>query len=105
MTETKVFHSITSTIFACSKRYVEDHNKAKYNPPDANQGKVAISIEGHFPSPATTFELGFDFNPSTGDLTYTLISKQGYLPVSIAWDALGRGIDFCGDKSMQEPKS
>jgi hypothetical protein len=102
MAETKVFHNITSELFACSKQYSEKHFRGKYIPPNANQGTTTISIDGHFPTPPTIFDLGFDFGPSTGDLTYTLIQKQGYLPVSAAWSVLEKGIDACGCKGTED---
>ena len=97
MAETKTFNNVTAEIFSCSKRKVGEYNKVKYDPPDANQGNLTMTVEGHIFSTPSTFDLGFDFNPATGDLVYTLINiiKQGSFPVATAWDRLGEAIDFC----------
>jgi len=36
--------------------------------------------------------LGFDFNPATGDLTYTQISKSWIVPISEVWSGVGEMI-------------
>jgi hypothetical protein len=95
MDEQKVFHDISTAIFACSRNYVESHWRGKYVPPDADRGSLTMAIEGHFPAGPTTFDLGFDFKTTSGDLTYTFIKKQGYLPASAAWSALEAAIDRC----------
>jgi hypothetical protein len=93
MTDMKVFHGVTPAIFACLKATSERSPGTKYVPPDANKGTATISIQGHFPSGISIFELGFEFDPSTGDLGYTLIRKSGTLPIS--WAIIQDTIDSC----------
>ena len=40
-------------------------------------------------------ELGFEFNPGSGDLTYTLIHKSWIVPISEVWKGIGDTIDSC----------
>ena len=90
MSEVKVFRDITPSIFACVK--ASPNLRAKYVPADADKGSASIAIGGHVMGGDNQYDLNFEFDPAAGDLSYTLVKKRAYLPVSELWSLLERTI-------------
>jgi hypothetical protein len=89
MSDMKVFHGVTPAIFACLKTTSEQQHGTKYVPPDGNKGTATTSTSMY------KVELGFDFSPDSGDLTYTLIYKSWIVPIAEVWKGIGDTIDSC----------
>jgi hypothetical protein len=53
---------------------------------------IHVAVESSFESWVV---LGFDFNPSTGDLTYALIKKSWIMPIESVWSGIGNEINSC----------
>lgn len=89
MTDIKIFHGVTPQIFSCLKAKSVAEHGTKYSPPDGNKGESITS------GSMWEVKLGFDFVPSSGDLTYTLISKSWIVPLDQVWDGIGSTINSC----------
>lgn len=89
MSDMTVFHGVTPAIFECMKATSEKQHETKYVPRDGNKGTATTSTSMY------KVELGFEFNPSSGDLTYTLIDKSWIVPISEVWKGIGDTINSC----------
>lgn len=89
MSDMTVFHGVTPAIFECMKATSEKQHGTKYVPRDGNKGTATTSTSMY------KVELGFEFNPSSGDLTYTLIDKSWIVPISEVWKGIGDTINSC----------
>jgi len=102
MSEVKVFRDITSSIFACVK--ASPNLRAKYVPADADKGSASIAIGGHVMGGDNQYDLNFEFDPAAGDLSYTLVKKSAYLPVSELCSLLERTIAARASASSCHPQ-
>ena len=89
MADIKVFYDVTSEIFACVKTKSKDEHGTVYDPPNGNSGTATTTTSLYF------VELGFNFDPQSGDLTYTLIKKSWLVPISEVWNGIAKTIDTC----------
>jgi hypothetical protein len=89
MTDIKIFHGVTPAVFACVKTTSEQQHGTKYVPADGNKGTATTSTSMY------EVVLGFDYNPATGDLTYTLIKKSWIVPIDSVWSGIGDTINSC----------
>ena len=89
MPDMKVFHGVTPAIFECVKAKSEQEHGTKYVPRDADKGTATTKT--------TTYnvELAFEFNPSSEDLTYTLIKKSFIVPIAEVWRGIEKTIKSC----------
>jgi hypothetical protein len=96
MSEVKVFHDITPSIFVCVKAAPKLPYRTKYVPADADKGSASITIIGtHFPAQDIQFDVNFEFDPARGDLSYTFVKKSLDVPVSVLWSALENVVESC----------
>lgn len=89
MSDMKVFHGVTPAIFDCVKATSAQQHGTKYIPPNGNQGTSNTTTATYF------VNLGFNFDPNSGDLTYTLIDKSWIVPISAVWSGIGDTINSC----------
>jgi hypothetical protein len=89
VTDIKVFHGVTSAIFACVKTKSREEHGTTYDPPDADSGTATTSTL------LGIVVLGFKFDPDKAELTYTLIRKGWMVPISQVWSGIGDTIESC----------
>ena len=89
MSDKKTYKNITAAIFECVKTTSEREHHTKYVPKDGNSGTATTHTA------VGKVVMGFDFDPSSGDLTYTIKDKPGIAPKSSIWDGIKYTIDGC----------
>jgi hypothetical protein len=82
-------HPVAPAIFSCVKTETQQQHGTNYVPKDANKGTATSS------TPMYSVVLDFDFNPASGDLTYTLIGKSWIVPISEVWSGIGDTTNTC----------
>jgi len=89
MPDMKVFSGVTPEIFECVKAKSEKEHGTKYVPRDADKGTATTSTTMY------KSKLGFEFNPGSGDLTYTLVDKSLIVPIKEVWKGIEKTISSC----------
>jgi hypothetical protein len=79
---------VTKEIFARVKSDSLKEHGTVYAPPDGNQGTATTKV-----TMVGTIVLSFDFQPQSGQLTYTIVSKPGIVPESKIWSGIQDAID------------
>lgn len=89
MSDMKAFNGVTPAIFSCLKATSGQQHGTKYAPPDGNQGTATTETSMY------SVVLGFNFDPSSGVLTYTLIKKSWIVPINEVWNGIADTINSC----------
>jgi hypothetical protein len=89
MASSKSFSNVTQEIWDCVKTTTGQEHGTTYDPPGSNKGtSTTKTIVG-------TVELGFDFDPVTTIVNYTIIKKPFIVPESEIWDGIQSTINGC----------
>jgi hypothetical protein len=89
MSDMKVFQGVTPAIFECVKAKSEQQHGTKYVPRDADKGTATTKTTMY------NVELAFEFNPTSGDLTYTLVKKSFIVPIGEVWKGIEKTLNSC----------
>ncbi|MDD5266972.1 MAG: hypothetical protein PHO08_07570 [Methylococcales bacterium] len=89
MSDSKTFHGVTQAIFDCVKTTSAQQHGTVYNPANGNSGTSKTTGTGW------EVDMTFNFDPSSGDLAYTITYKTWIVPVSSVWDGISDTINLC----------
>jgi len=89
MSDSKTYHGVTQAIFDCVKETSTAKHGTVYDPADGNKGTSSTSGTGW------SVDMTFDFNPTTGDLSYTITHKTWIVPVNQVWSGIADTINEC----------
>lgn len=89
MSNSKTYQGITQTVFDCVRSTSETQHGTVYTPPTANAGTTTTSGTGW------TVNMSFNFDPSSGALSYTITYKTWIVPESAIWSGLDATINGC----------
>jgi hypothetical protein len=85
----KAYDNITEAIFDCVKAASAKAHGTVYDPPTADQGTATTE------TPVGKVVLGFDLDPATSVLTYTIQSKPFVVSDGEIWDGISGTISGC----------
>jgi hypothetical protein len=89
MTTQKTFNGVTPEIFECIKTSSEKEHGTAYDPSSGNKGTATTeTIVGKV-------VLGFDFDPSSSSITYSITSKPFIVSDSQIFDGIASSINTC----------
>lgn len=92
MTTHKTFNGVTPEIFECVKASSEKAHGTVYDPASGNKGTATTdTVVGKI-------VLGFDLDPSSSSITYTITSKPFLVSDSQIFDGISSSINDCHAK-------
>lgn len=89
MSASKTFHGVSSAIFDCIKKTSSSQHGTEYKPSDGNSGTATTkTVVGDV-------VVGFDFDPSSGSIVYTIKKKPFLVSDSQIFDGISDTINDC----------
>jgi hypothetical protein len=83
------YHGVTQAVFNCVKQTSASQHGTVYTPPDGNSGTSKTTGTGW------EVDMTFDFNPTSGDLAYTITHKTWIVPEAQIWSGIADTINGC----------
>lgn len=92
MSSSKTFYGVTQALFDCVKTTSTQQHGTVYTPANGDVGTSMTTGTGW------SVGMTFNFDPSSGNLAYTITQKTWIVPESSVWSGISDTINGCRQK-------